>query len=50
MRITFESRVRVSIMSGKAFRKFNIFLSIFCLAITLMSLILFNTLMNKSYV
>ncbi|MEZ8880939.1 GGDEF domain-containing protein [Vibrio lentus] len=50
MRIRFESRVRVSIMSDKAFRKLNIFLSIFCLAITLVSLISFNTLMNKSYV
>jgi hypothetical protein len=38
------------IMSDKAFRKLNIFLSIFCLAITLVSLISFNTLMNKSYV
>ncbi|MFM2644347.1 GGDEF domain-containing protein [Vibrio chagasii] len=37
-------------MSDKAFRKLNIFLSIFCLAITLLSLVSFDKLMNKSYV
>lgn len=37
-------------MSDKAFRKLNIFLSIFCLAITLLSLVFFDKLMNKSYV
>ncbi|WP_132813655.1 GGDEF domain-containing protein [Vibrio crassostreae] len=50
MRITFESRVRINIMSDKAFRKLNIFLSIFCLAITLLSLFSFDKLMNKSYI
>nr|WP_210443147.1 GGDEF domain-containing protein [Vibrio crassostreae] len=50
MGIRFESRVRINIMSDKAFRKLNIFLSIFCLAITLLSLFSFDKLMNKSYI
>lgn len=37
-------------MSDKAFRKLNIFLSIFCLVFTLVSLLSFDKLMNKSYV
>ncbi|NVN80857.1 MULTISPECIES: GGDEF domain-containing protein [unclassified Vibrio] len=37
-------------MSDKAFRQLNIFLSIFCLAVTLLSLISFRTIMDKNYI
>ncbi len=37
-------------MSVKAFRQLNIFLSVFCLAITLLSLISYRTIMDKSYI
>ena len=37
-------------MNDKAFRKHNIFLSIFCLAFTLVSLLSFDNIMNNSYV
>lgn len=37
-------------MSDKAFRQLNIFFSVFCLAMTVLSLISFHTIMDKNYI